>query len=480
MKAKAYITDLHDLKEVIGSCQKYTQWPVEQKDRFVINPSLEVFSVQWKGLINCLDDSSKQPEAGQETLLVWKRADSNKVCFRPAFSQDLLALKIVHDGMSIKQVAKEGGATLGEISEVLLQAVNDNLIFRPLSKICRDKKEFPETIFDDVDYSRAEVFTLQWHITQACDLHCKHCYDRSERVRLEFDRALLILDDLYAFCQKQNVLGQVTFTGGNPLLYYRFLDIYKAAAERGFMLGVLGNPTTGQMLDDICTIQKPEFFQVSLEGLQEHNDHIRGVGHFERTLAFLKLLRQKQIYSMVMLTLTKENYEQVLPLGDLLKEKVDRYLFNRLTLFGEGANLQPMPVEKFDTFIADYKKASLSNPVLGLKDNLLNRLNCLEEDSFFGGCAGFGCGAAFNFVSVLPDGEVHGCRKFPSKIGNIFTRSFYDIYYSNSAEKYRQGSVECSDCKIKSICRGCPAVVAGHGMDPFLDRDPYCKGKITE
>ena len=31
----------------------------------------------------------------------------------------------------------------------------------------------------------------------------------------------------------------------------------------------------------------------------------------------------------------------------------------------------------------------------------------------FGGCTGFGCGAAFNFMAVLPDGEVHACRKVP-------------------------------------------------------------------
>ncbi len=106
-------------------------------------------------------------------------------------------------------------------------------------------------------------------------------------------------DQLERFCRRQNVLGQVTFTGGYPLLYYRFLDLYKAACGRGFIIGLLANPTDEDVLDNIKSIQVPEFFQVSLEGLADRNDNIRGMNHFERTLEFLTLLAQKQIYSIV-------------------------------------------------------------------------------------------------------------------------------------------------------------------------------------
>jgi|GEM_PF-5297547 len=72
----------------------------------------------------------------------------------------------------------------------------------------------------------------------------------------------------------------------------------------------------------------------------------------------------------------------------------------------------------------------------------------------FGGCTTFGCGAAFNFLAVLSDGEVHACRKLPSPIGNIFRQSITEIYDSSQAEQYRAGCTEChtNKCKSKATC----------------------------
>lgn len=58
---------------------------------------------------------------------------------------------------------------------------------------------------------------------------------------------------------------------------------------------------------------------------------------------------------------------------------------------------------------------------MGLKDNLFNLVLAEGGEAPFGGCTGNGCGAAFNFVTLLSDGEVHACRKFPSPLGISFT-----------------------------------------------------------
>lgn len=112
---------------------------------------------------------------------------------------------------------------------------------------------------------------------------------------------------------------------------------------------------------------------------------------------------------------------------------------------------------------------------MGIKDNLFNLLASEEQDGvLFGGCAGHGCGAAFNFVSVLADGEVHACRKFPSPMGNAFSAGFAAVYDSERAQAYRQGSSACRGCRIRPVCGGCLAVVHGLGLEPLEERDPYC------
>ena len=126
------------------------------------------------------------------------------------------------------------------------------------------------------------------------------------------------------------------------------------------------------------------------------------------------------------------------------------------------------------SFLENYLEASKENPVLGLKDNLINVLMHRKGIEPFGGCTGFGCGAAFNFLSVLPDGEVHACRKFPSPVGNVMTQSLEEIYDSSIARRYRSGCAECGPCSLHPVCGGCLACAFSHGPDVFEQKDPFC------
>ncbi len=239
-------------------------------------------------------------------------------------------------------------------------------------------------------------------------------------------------------------------------------------------MAILGNPAPRKQLEELISIQPPGFFQVSLEGLPEYNDYIRGSGHFERVMHFLDLLRDLEIYSMVMLTLTRDNIGQVLPLGERLRGRADVFYFNRLARVGEGASLELPTREDYKTFLENYLAASKENPVLGLKDNLINVLMHHNGIEPFGGCTGFGCGAAFNFLSVLPDGEVHACRKFPSPVGSVLTQSISEIYDSAIARRYRSGCAECGPCSLRPVCGGCLACAYSHGLNIFEQKDPFC------
>jgi selenobiotic family peptide radical SAM maturase len=291
---------------------------------------------------------------------------------------------------------------------------------------------------------------------------------------MPYDTAIAILDDFYDFCQQMHVKGQVTFTGGNPMLYPHFFDVYQAAFDRGFGMAILGNPTPIEQVERLLNIDKPLYFQISLEGLAEYNDYIRGDGHFQRSLAFLDQLRQLDIFTMVMLTLSRNNLDEVLPLCNLLKDRADSFTFNRLSTVGEGAQLKMPLKEDFETFIRKYEEVAGDSPMMALKDNLINIIRTEEGLEPFGGCTGYGCGAAFNFVALLPDGEVHACRKFPSPIGNILQTPLMSIYHSNIAQKYRSGSEACRDCSLAAVCRGCLAIIYSQGLDVFKDRDPFC------
>lgn len=448
----------------------------DSTDKPMLNPTLQILPVTWTNLVNLLTSSKGRDLArvkpGNEYILVWREPETGRVRVQVAGSCDLLAIKIVVEELDPDDVACESSVPTGKIDAIIREAVWNGLVLSPLSTLCRETSASVKG--GDVNHSVADVFTLQWHLTQECDLHCRHCYDRTNRTSFPFERALKLLDELGAFCRSRFVRGQVSLTGGNPLLYPHFFELYQAAADRELMIAILGNAVERSDLERIVAIRMPVYYQVSLEGLESHNDRIRGEGNYRRTVGFLRMLTEMGVPNMVMLTLTRHNLDQVIPLADELEGVTGGIAFNRLALFGEGAALElPTPIE-YRLFLEEYVRSLESHPVLGLKDNLLNTVMEGSGKELFGGCAGYGCGAAFNFVSILSDGEVHACRKFPSPIGNIITESLEKVYLSEAASRYRSGCSACAGCSLNAVCRGCPAITASLGLDPFSERDPYC------
>jgi len=474
LKGHAYLVDLARIERAAYRLQHDAADPPVQVDALQINPALELFPTPWRGLPDLLKNAFREPMRGECQVLVWKSPQSGAVRIEEADRHDLLALKMAAEDIDPRQAAAEGKVPVGVVDDILHAAVQKGLLLAPASKIVRSAEFAVAEKKHGSEFMTSLVFTLQWHLTQACDLHCKHCYDRSDRNTMGLEAAVGVLDDLYSFCRSRHVHGQVSFTGGNPFLYPHFDSVYRQAVDRGFMTAILGNPVSRDRLERISAVRKPEFFQVSLEGLPDHNDDIRGKGHFDRVMRFLDLLRSLRIYSMVMLTLTEANIEQVLPLAERLKGRTDLFTFNRLAQVGEAKVLKPATTERFARFLEDCLDAAADTAAIDLKDSLFNILLERREKPLFGGCTGFGCGAAFNFAALLPDGEVHACRKFPSPIGDIRRKSLQEIFDGEAARQYRRGSLACADCRLRPVCGGCMAVTYGSGLDPFKDKDPYC------
>jgi len=473
-----YLPDLASLEKSVYETTAMDTEPNLKVERVEVNPTVQLLELSWQNLTTLLDlkngISRLVPAPDQEFVLVWSDPENMETKVKVATDEDLLVLKIMVEGIDPEEVASESSLPVVKVDLAIDRAIERGILIRPKSRICRDPGGFSAYKDTNERFLSSPTFAIQWHITQACDLHCKHCYDRSNRSVLRWEKAMDILNDLQAFCRERYVKGHVIFTGGNPLLYPKFLKLYRAASERGFVTALLGNPASRAQIQELIAIQRLRFFQVSLEGLPDHNDMIRGKGHFGRVIEFLKILRDLGVYSMVMLTLTKDNIDQVLPLADMLRKHTDSFFFNRLSMVGEGANLQLPTSAEYANFLQDYMDASANNPIMGLKDNLFNVLLHQKGMPLFSGCTGYGCGAAFSFITVLSDGEVHACRKFPSPIGNIYEQSIAEIYDSEIARQYRAGCEACDACVIRPVCGGCLAISHSYGLNVFKERDPHC------
>src|SRR4030067_1427100 len=239
------LSELARLEQIVKttSCDKLEI--LQDVRQISINPTVQLIKLGWKNLTFLLNSegntSDPEPEPGDELVLLWKDPNSGTTKIKPASNEDLLALKIVVEKITPEKAAQEGNVSAGLVDAAINRAVAKGILLAPKSRIRRDPVIFLESDAIDKSFLSSDSFTLQWHITQACDLHCKHCYDRSMRSNIEFNQAIKILDDLRVFCESKQVKGALSFTGGNPLLYPHFPELYHAASERGFSMAILGD-----------------------------------------------------------------------------------------------------------------------------------------------------------------------------------------------------------------------------------------------
>ena len=239
----------------------------QEVDKLQVNPSLQLLGLSWKNLPVLFTPEADRPvtipEPGEELVLIWRNPQNDGAEAQTVSEEDLLALKMVSEEIEPEEAARSGRVTLGAIDAVIDHAVRKGILLRPRSRLRRDPTSFLQGKAWKEEFLTAPTFTLQWHITQNCDLRCKHCYDRSPRSPLQLEQGMAILDKVRAFCRNRQVMGQVSFSGGNPFLYPHFYLLYQAAVERGLDTAILGNPVSREKIQKLVAIRRPAFFQVS-------------------------------------------------------------------------------------------------------------------------------------------------------------------------------------------------------------------------
>jgi len=155
-------------------------------------------------------------------------------------------------------------------------------------------------------------------ITSQCNLHCKHCSNSSGRERSEW----LSYEEIESLVAQFAQMGvfEIGIYGGEPLCHPAFFDIIRLVKERGFPVLINTNGVYEE-----CDLQRLaaagiDKIKVSIDGLEETNDAIRGRGTFQRAVASLRLLRQAGNDVRINFTLTHQNRRHILAMVALADE----------------------------------------------------------------------------------------------------------------------------------------------------------------
>jgi radical SAM/SPASM domain protein of ACGX system len=282
-------------------------------------------------------------------------------------------------------------------------------------------------------------------------------------------------------------------TGGDPILHPDFWRLCELLKVKAIPFTLMGNPF--HIAADVCAELKEcgcEKYQMSLDGLRETHDWFRKPGSFDCTLEKIAAIKAAGIRAVIMSTVSGVNIKEIPTLIDVVVEHdVDVFAFARYcpTSLEKDTNITPQEyrtlLEVCDKKFQQYKD---SGTYFNLKDHLWTLYQYekgkfkipadLDEQMIYGGC---NCGNSH--ITILPSGDIYACRRFESKVGNMYADRLADVWVGPNMEHYRNYGAfkKCGNCELLRFCRGCPAVAYGTACGTaygttqgFYSADPQC------
>lgn len=336
-------------------------------------------------------------------------------------------------------------------------------------------------------------FFIQWHLTERCNLRCRHCYQQGtdaeemtpDRVKEEVDGATGMFrawEENYGI----QVTPSIHFTGGEPLLYPGMWDVAAYCRDKGYQVALL---TNGCLITEEDSVKASSLgvsdIQISLEGPRQLHDDIRGKGSFASARRGLEKLLKRENRVSANVTLSRLNSDYIEKTVETARNTgFHRIGFSRVVPCGRGKAFLRYLLRPDELKEAYSRIQSLNSPAFPVSslDPLAGTLHCDPAGSA-DALTLAGCSAGFSGVTVTSDGSVMPCRRIGLVAGNLKSNSLRFIWATSeilwrlrTRESYKG---KCNRCGYWSSCRGCRAIayhysLADNGEGDLFADDPQC------
>ena len=302
--------------------------------------------------------------------------------------------------------------------------------------------------------------TMQWHLSEICNLKCKHCYQEKHKpIQLPLNDLKKIIKQYKELLKKEKTYGHINLTGGEPLMcpfFWDILEIFKKDSDK-YSFSILTNGTL--ITDDIAkklASYNPYYVQVSLEGSKKTNDYVRGKNTYKEIGNAIKLLKKYNIFVSVSFTATKLNYKE----------------FPKVVKYAEKCGANTVWSDRFIPLGTPYDKDFIMNLDetqeylnimekerirLRLKKSktkvaMFRALQFLKTNDF-----SYKCSAGSSLITIMENGDLVPCRRMPIYVGNLLKDNLCDLYYNSEVMKMLRCDTtpdECKKCEHKNTCSG--------------------------
>lgn len=296
----------------------------------------------------------------------------------------------------------------------------------------------------------------RFHITQACQLECVHCYaDSSPHVdrtgELPPSRWRALIGDFAALGGKM-----LLFTGGEALVYKGCLDLMAFARECGLEVTLFSNGILVPKFIDGITKGATQV-QISIDGPDAtSNDAIRGRGSYSRAVRAVDALLEVGMKTVISTSVMHQNWtawtEGFTAFAERYAGLVEFKVTYGVMQYGRGTKLQEVEVQETRDAADSYMRTF--NGELG------SRVTTIRA----------GCGYGDQLV-VGPDGTVYPCHLLDAKLCHIDDYPLSEVIarLMGVSEVFNVDHIEgCNTCDIRYLCGGKCRVIEGRKIGTRL------------
>lgn len=324
-----------------------------------------------------------------------------------------------------------------------------------------------------------KYLTVQFDITNACNLSCLHCYhkDHLNKGALKFEDWIQVLNQYESLINKLYLNPSIIICGGEPLtspmLFPLIDEIKKRWADPKLFILTNGTRVTKEFVNKIKDLNIS--IQVSLDGPNATaHDKIRGVGNFQKAINSIQLLREAKVSTVLLSILSLNTSTQVEDYFKLAKGlNVNAMNFTRLIPSGFGANY--VSSGKDTTLLGlDLKKALESiifySNSYGVPTNTDQPLYSLVDPKL-------GASGKFGFQGLVIDykGNLKVSSRVNFVLGHVLKEGLENLFFQHPILKQLRdkNSSECGSCEHYLRCGG-NRNLSFIKDQSFLTKDPGC------
>lgn len=314
---------------------------------------------------------------------------------------------------------------------------------------------------------------IYWELSNFCNLRCKHCFAEASG-----DMSSIIdQHQIQAKLEEMYTYGTfaVRFGGGEPLMVPYLFDLIKFCDSKHIAVDITTNGTL--VSDDVLgKLQNAGLREltISLDGLEETHDVIRGAGVFQRSLdSIRKALTHEGITTSVAFTVTALNYNQIESfVEEMVNAGVRKFYFFR---YCENSNSDYL-------LLSQRAIESVSKSIYYVSKGYKNIKFIHEEFSFYAKrwCDNIqiceGCNFLKGVMSIDYCGNVVVCAAIHKVLGNIFNDKVSDVYRNIQIEQnsIRCVPTVCEKCNYHRECHGGCKSRSYHTDGTYRFRDDFC------